>query len=69
MYFCASHAFQQVALLRDVMYAVYIDALRICLCLLIQHYFTSHEKLNTYAVIPRGPGIDFAGPHDRERFV
>jgi len=33
------------------------------------HYFTSHEKLNTYAVIPRGPGIDFAGPHDRERLV
>mmetsp|Transcript_20832 Transcript_20832/g.45646 ORF Transcript_20832/g.45646 Transcript_20832/m.45646 type:complete len:339 (-) Transcript_20832:206-1222(-) len=33
------------------------------------HYFTSHEKLNTYAVIPRGPGVDFSSAHDRDRFT
>eukprot|EP00238_Polyblepharides_amylifera_P009566 CAMPEP_0196574456 /NCGR_PEP_ID=MMETSP1081-20130531/4167_1 /TAXON_ID=36882 /ORGANISM="Pyramimonas amylifera, Strain CCMP720" /LENGTH=347 /DNA_ID=CAMNT_0041892481 /DNA_START=282 /DNA_END=1325 /DNA_ORIENTATION=- len=32
------------------------------------HYFSSHEKLNTYAIVPRGPGMDFSSAHDRDRF-
>jgi len=32
------------------------------------HYFTSHPKLNSYAIIPRGPGVDFLSVHDRDRF-
>jgi len=32
------------------------------------HYFTSHEKLNPFAIIPRGPCVDFSAPHDRARF-
>lgn len=32
------------------------------------HYFTSHQLLNPYAIIPRGPGAvsDFLLPHDRD---
>mmetsp|Transcript_14621 Transcript_14621/g.31327 ORF Transcript_14621/g.31327 Transcript_14621/m.31327 type:complete len:413 (+) Transcript_14621:2-1240(+) len=36
-----------------------------------QHYFTSHAELNTYAIIPKGPGVieDLKLPHDRaQRF-
>lgn len=34
------------------------------------HYFTSHVKLNTYGIIPRGPNVlaNMDLPHDRERF-
>lgn len=32
-----------------------------------QHYFTSHALLNSYSVVPAGPGVlqDLALPHDR----
>ncbi|KAK3274542.1 hypothetical protein CYMTET_17280 [Cymbomonas tetramitiformis] len=29
------------------------------------HYFTSHPKLNVYAIIPGGPCIDYSSAHDR----
>jgi glutathionyl-hydroquinone reductase len=32
------------------------------------HYFSSHETLNPYAIIPRAPAIDYSSPHDRDRF-
>mmetsp|Transcript_47784 Transcript_47784/g.87865 ORF Transcript_47784/g.87865 Transcript_47784/m.87865 type:complete len:340 (-) Transcript_47784:333-1352(-) len=31
-------------------------------------YFTAHPTLNTYAVIPAGRTVDFAGPHKRQKF-
>ncbi|CAM9376952.1 unnamed protein product [Heterosigma akashiwo] len=33
------------------------------------HYFTSHPKLNTYAVVPRGPNFlaELEQPHNREQ--
>ena len=35
------------------------------------HYYTSHPSLNTYAIIPRGPGFvaELEKPHDRARFA
>jgi len=32
-----------------------------------QHYYGSHESLNPTGIVPRGPAIDFAAPHGRER--
>jgi len=32
------------------------------------HYFSSHETLNRYAIIPRAPAIDYSSAHDRDRF-
>lgn len=34
------------------------------------HYYTSHTKLNTYAIVPVGPDAmaDMLLPHDRDRF-
>ncbi len=33
-----------------------------------RHYYTSHESINPTRIVPRGPIIDFAAPHDRDRF-
>eukprot|EP00534_Pseudo-nitzschia_fraudulenta_P005008 CAMPEP_0201125510 /NCGR_PEP_ID=MMETSP0850-20130426/21699_1 /ASSEMBLY_ACC=CAM_ASM_000622 /TAXON_ID=183588 /ORGANISM="Pseudo-nitzschia fraudulenta, Strain WWA7" /LENGTH=341 /DNA_ID=CAMNT_0047393559 /DNA_START=386 /DNA_END=1411 /DNA_ORIENTATION=- len=30
------------------------------------HYYGTHGNLNKFGIIPRGPGIDFGAPHDRE---
>jgi putative glutathione S-transferase len=32
-----------------------------------RHYYTTHGFLNPSGIIPVGPEIDFAAPHDRER--
>uniref|UniRef100_A0A6B2L987 GST C-terminal domain-containing protein n=1 Tax=Arcella intermedia TaxID=1963864 RepID=A0A6B2L987_9EUKA len=32
------------------------------------HYYTSHQLLNYYAVIPKGNPDQFSSPHDRNRF-
>lgn len=32
-----------------------------------QHYYCSHETVNPTRIIPRGPEIDFAAPHGRDR--
>jgi len=31
------------------------------------HYFKSHAMINPTGIVPKGPVIDFNGPHDRER--
>lgn len=31
------------------------------------HYFRSHPTINPYGIIPAGPTVDYAAPHDRER--
>ncbi|OUS05123.1 glutathione-dependent reductase [Rhodobacterales bacterium 52_120_T64] len=31
------------------------------------HYYTSHESINPSRVVPVGPEIDYAAPHDRTR--
>jgi len=31
------------------------------------HYYASHETINPSRVIPTGPVIDFALPHDRTK--
>ena len=31
------------------------------------HYYASHETVNPTRIIPLGPHIDYALPHDRER--
>jgi len=33
-----------------------------------EHYFYSHESINPTRIVPKGPGLDFDAPHDRERF-
>ena len=33
-----------------------------------QHYYASHETINPTRIVPVGPEIDFAMPHDRGRF-
>jgi putative glutathione S-transferase len=32
-----------------------------------RHYYGSHKTINPYLIIPIGPAIDFAAPHDRAR--
>ena len=34
-----------------------------------QHYFRSHGSINPLGIVPKGPDLDFAAPHDRERFT
>jgi putative glutathione S-transferase len=34
-----------------------------------QHYYASHESINPTRIVPRGPAIDYAMPHDRDRFA
>lgn len=33
------------------------------------HYYRSHQSINPYGIVPIGPEIDFAQPHDRARFA
>ncbi len=33
-----------------------------------RHYYESHETVNPTRIVPAGPVIDFAAPHDRDRF-
>lgn len=32
-----------------------------------RHYYESHETINPTRIVPKGPEIDYAAPHDRER--
>lgn len=32
-----------------------------------QHYYKSHTKINPTRIVPKGPLINFAAPHDRDR--
>ncbi|NIR30158.1 MAG: glutathione S-transferase family protein [Gammaproteobacteria bacterium] len=32
-----------------------------------RHYYTSHPGLNPSGIVPKGPMLDFARPHDRDR--
>lgn len=32
------------------------------------HYYGSHESVNPTRIVPVGPEIDYAAPHDRDRF-
>ena len=32
-----------------------------------RHYYESHESINPYRVVPKGPVLDFTRPHDRDR--
>ncbi len=34
-----------------------------------RHYYLSHRHLNPTGIIPAGPDVDFAGRHDRQRFL
>ncbi len=33
-----------------------------------QHYYRSHPMINPHRIVPLGPQLDFAAPHDRDRF-
>jgi len=33
------------------------------------HYYGSHKTINPTGIIPLGPELDYAAPHDRERFA
>ena len=32
------------------------------------HYYHSHTSINPLGIVPKGPDLDFAAPHDRDRF-
>ena len=32
-----------------------------------RHYYSSHVRINPTRIVPKGPAIDFAAPHDRAR--
>ncbi|WP_455365136.1 glutathione S-transferase family protein [Kaarinaea lacus] len=32
------------------------------------HYYWSHESINPTRIVPKGPALDYAAPHDRDRF-
>jgi putative glutathione S-transferase len=34
-----------------------------------RHYYASHRNINPSGIVPLGPVLDFAAPHDRARFV
>ena len=34
-----------------------------------RHYFLSHRHLNPSGLVPKGPLLEFSGPHDRGRFA
>lgn len=34
-----------------------------------KHYYRSHETINPTRIVPAGPQIDYAAPHDRDRFA
>jgi putative glutathione S-transferase len=33
-----------------------------------RHYYVSHHTINPTGIVPVGPALDFAAPHDRSRF-
>ena len=33
------------------------------------HYYGSHTTVNPSGIVPKGPAIDYAAPHDRERLM
>lgn len=33
-----------------------------------RHYYRSHPKVNPTQIVPKGPIVDWDGPHDRDRF-
>jgi len=33
-----------------------------------RHYYASHATINPTRIVPKGPAIDFGGPHGRDRF-
>jgi putative glutathione S-transferase len=34
-----------------------------------RHYYGSHRRINPSGIVPLGPALDFAAPHDRDRFA
>jgi putative glutathione S-transferase len=34
-----------------------------------RHYYASHETVNPTRIVPKGPELDYAAPHDRDRFA
>ena len=34
-----------------------------------RHYYQSHRHINPTGIVPLGPAIDYAAPHDRGRFL
>jgi putative glutathione S-transferase len=34
-----------------------------------RHYYGSHRKINPTGIVPLGPEVNFAAPHDRRRFA
>jgi len=34
-----------------------------------RHYYASHDTINPTRIVPAGPQIDYAAPHDRDRFA
>ena len=34
-----------------------------------RHYYYSHRAINPTGIVPKGPVLDFAAPHDRDRFA
>ena len=34
-----------------------------------RHYYESHRTINPGGIVPAGPAVDFAAPHDRARFA
>lgn len=34
-----------------------------------RHYYMSHRHINPTGIVPRGPALDFSGPHHRHRFA
>lgn len=33
-----------------------------------RHYYQSHGTINPTGIVPKGPALDYAAPHDRDRF-
>ena len=33
-----------------------------------RHYYGSHDTINPHLIVPIGPAVDYAAPHDRDRF-
>jgi putative glutathione S-transferase len=34
-----------------------------------RHYYSSHESINPTRIVPKGPALDFASVHGRERIA
>lgn len=34
-----------------------------------RHYYQSHTNINPTGIVPKGPALDYAAPHDRDRFA